>query len=70
MKYITVNPTRPARWWKRRPPTTHGCSFCGRTIPAPGRLINPADALFPRIGDRRTLAAWVAEMESRFGGPS
>jgi len=37
---------------------------------APGRVINPGDALFPRIGDRSTLAAWVAEMESRFGGPS
>ena len=28
------------------------------------------DPLFPRIGDRSTLAAWVAEMEQRFGGPS
>jgi len=36
---------------------------------APGRVIHPGDALFPRIGDRSTLAAWVTEMESRFGGP-
>jgi len=38
--YITVNPTRPARWWKRRPPARHGCSFCGRTGPAAGHLVN------------------------------
>jgi ATP-dependent Clp protease ATP-binding subunit ClpA len=38
--YITLNPTRPARWWKRRPPTQHGCSFCGRVIPVAGPLVN------------------------------
>jgi len=38
--HITVNPTRPARWWKRRPPAQAGCSFCGRTGPAVGRLVN------------------------------
>jgi hypothetical protein len=38
--YITVNPTRPARWWKRRPPAPHGCSFCGRTVPEAGPLVN------------------------------
>ncbi len=38
--HITVNPTRPARWWKRRPPAQHGCSFCGRTGPAVGQLVN------------------------------
>jgi methionyl-tRNA synthetase len=37
---------------------------------APGRVLHTADSLFPRIGDRSTLAAWVAEMETRFGGPS
>ena len=37
---------------------------------APGRPLHAADPLFPRIGDRSTLAAWVAEMESRFGGPT
>jgi methionyl-tRNA synthetase len=36
----------------------------------PGRSIQAGDPLFPRIGDRSTLAAWVAEMEQRFGGPS
>ena len=36
--YITVNPTRPARWWKRRTPPQDGCSFCGQ--PSPGRLVN------------------------------
>jgi hypothetical protein len=38
--YITVNPARPARWWKRRPPTQPGCSFCGRTDTGPGQLVN------------------------------
>jgi Clp amino terminal domain, pathogenicity island component/ClpX C4-type zinc finger len=36
--YITVNPARPARWWKRRPPAQDGCSFCGQ--PSPGQLVN------------------------------
>ena len=38
--YISVNPTRPTRWWKRRPPTQGGCSFCGRLSPAAGPLVN------------------------------
>jgi hypothetical protein len=38
--YLTVNPKRPARWWKRRPPTQHGCSFCGRPNPPTGQLVN------------------------------
>jgi hypothetical protein len=38
--YITVNPTRPARWWKRRPPAQSGCSFCGQPSPAVGQLVN------------------------------
>jgi len=36
--YITVNPARPARWWKHRPPG-HACSFCGRTS-TPDLLVN------------------------------
>ena len=40
-----------------------------RTL-GPGRILEIGDPLFPRIGDRSTLAAWVAEMEQRFGGPS
>jgi hypothetical protein len=38
--YIAVNPTRPARWWKRRAPAPHGCSFCGRTALDAGPLVN------------------------------
>ena len=38
--HIKVNPTRPARWWKRRPQAQPGCSFCGRTAPAVGHLVN------------------------------
>ena len=38
-----------------------------RTL-GPGRTLLLGDPLFPRIGDRSTLAAWVAEMEQRFGG--
>ena len=34
----------------------------------PGRGITVGDALFPRIGDRSSLGAWVSEMEARFGG--
>ena len=37
--YITVNPSRPARWWKRRPATPQSCSFCGRNG-EPGHLVN------------------------------
>jgi hypothetical protein len=36
--YISVNPARPARWWKRRP-AGHTCSFCGRTS-LPDQLVN------------------------------
>jgi len=35
---------------------------------APGRALRAGEPLFPRIGDRSTLAGWVAEMEARFGG--
>lgn len=38
--YVTLNPTRPARWWKRRPSAEQGCSFCGRTVPTAGQLVN------------------------------
>jgi hypothetical protein len=38
--YIAVNPTRPARWWKRRPPTQPGCSFCGQPSRTVGPLVN------------------------------
>ena len=39
--HITLQPRRPARWWKRRtPPEAAGCSFCGRTQTAAGRLVN------------------------------
>jgi ATP-dependent Clp protease ATP-binding subunit ClpA len=39
--HITLQPRRPARWWKRRTPTeTAGCSFCGRTPTATGQLVN------------------------------
>jgi ClpX C4-type zinc finger/Clp amino terminal domain, pathogenicity island component len=38
--HITVNPTRPARWWKRRPLARPGCSFCGQLDPAVGQLVN------------------------------
>jgi hypothetical protein len=38
--YTTVSPVRPARWWKRRPPTQPSCSFCGRPSRAVGPLVN------------------------------
>ena len=39
--HLTLQPRRPARWWKRRtPPVAAGCSFCGRTPTATGRLVN------------------------------
>jgi methionyl-tRNA synthetase len=38
------------------------------TLLQPGRALTVGDALFPRIGDRSTLSAWIAQMESRFGG--
>ena len=63
--HITVNPTRPARWWKRRPPTQPGCSFCGQTPPTVGRLVNgpgiaicgPCIALARQILERDQPAA-------------
>ncbi|GAA4474293.1 ClpX C4-type zinc finger protein [Phytohabitans houttuyneae] len=36
--HISVNLTRPARWWKRRS-TGHACSFCGRPS-TPDQLVN------------------------------
>ncbi len=36
----------------------------------PGRPFTVGEPLFPRIGDRSTLAAWVSQMEERFGGAS
>ena len=41
--HITVNPARPARWWKRRPPTRTGCSFCGRRDTLADQLVNGPD---------------------------
>jgi hypothetical protein len=38
--HLTLNPARPARWWKRRPHTQPGCSFCGQTATAAGPLVN------------------------------
>lgn len=38
--HMTVKRPRPARWWKRRPPSRDGCSFCGRTNADPGQLVN------------------------------
>lgn len=37
--HITVNSTRPARWWKRRPAAPHSCTFCGQTSD-PDQLVN------------------------------
>ena len=34
----------------------------------PGRELRIGEPLFPRIGDRSTLQAWIAQMEARFGG--
>jgi hypothetical protein len=53
--YISVNPTRPARWWKRRP-TGHACSFCGRTS-EPDLLVNG-----PGIAICRPCVALAAEI--------
>jgi ATP-dependent Clp protease ATP-binding subunit ClpA len=39
-QHIAISTTRPARWWKRRPAPPPGCSFCGRTASAAGRLVN------------------------------
>jgi hypothetical protein len=36
--HLTLSPSRPARWWKRRAPTQDGCSFCGR--PGAGQLVH------------------------------
>jgi hypothetical protein len=57
--YITVNPTRPARWWKRRPPAQQGCSFCGQPSFAVGPLVNgPGVAI---CGTCLTLAREIHE---------
>jgi len=43
--HIALQPRRPARWWKRRTPAPPaGCSFCGRTPTATGRLVNSPGA--------------------------
>jgi hypothetical protein len=62
--HVRVNPTRPARWWKRRPPARSGCSFCGRPTPVAGALVNGPGvaicaacvALCTEILDRETAA--------------
>jgi hypothetical protein len=53
--HLSVNPTRPARWWKRRP-TGHACSFCGRTS-EPDLLVNG-----PGISICRPCVALAAEI--------
>lgn len=53
--HITVNPARPARWWKRRP-TGHACSFCGRAS-EPDLLVNG-----PGIAICRPCVALAAEI--------
>jgi hypothetical protein len=65
--YITVNPARPARWWKRRPIAVHGCSFCGRAS-EPGQLvIGPGIAICsPCV----TLAAEILATRQASGQPS
>jgi hypothetical protein len=46
--YISVNPTRPARWWKRRSPDPSSCSFCGRTT-EPDDLVNGPGVTICRV---------------------
>jgi hypothetical protein len=43
--YVKVNPTKPARWWKRRPSAQHGCSFCGRAMPTDQLVHGPGVAI-------------------------
>jgi hypothetical protein len=38
--YISVNPARPARWWKRRQPGQQSCSFCGRADADSAQLVH------------------------------
>jgi hypothetical protein len=38
--YVSLNPPRPARWWKRRSPAGQTCSFCGRTVTPDGPLVH------------------------------
>jgi hypothetical protein len=38
--YLTLSPSRPARWWKRRAATQDGCSFCGRVLPGAAQLVH------------------------------
>src|SRR5688572_1754368 len=55
--------TRPARWWKRRPPVASECSFCGGNSTAVGPLVNgpgvticqPCVNLCQEILDRRSV---------------
>jgi hypothetical protein len=65
--HITVNPTRPARWWKRRPATANRCSFCGQAT-EPGRLVNGPGVTIcqPCI----TLAASILAARQPTGSPS
>ncbi|GAA0907538.1 hypothetical protein GCM10009558_009990 [Virgisporangium aurantiacum] len=46
-RHITVNPTRPTRWWKRRPPAPHCCTFCGQAA-GPEQLVNGPDVTICR----------------------
>jgi ClpX C4-type zinc finger/Clp amino terminal domain, pathogenicity island component len=63
--HITVTPTRPARWWKRRPPTRQGCSFCGQPSPAVGPLVNgPGVAI---CGGCVALAQEILERQTSAG---
>jgi hypothetical protein len=38
--HITINPSRPARWWKRRSAAQQSCSFCGRAVPTGDQLVH------------------------------
>jgi methionyl-tRNA synthetase len=40
------------------------------TVLTPGHAFSVGEPLFPRIGDRSSLAAWIVDMETRFGGPA
>ena len=55
--YTSVNPTRPARWWKRRPPGRQSCSFCGRTYTGSEQLVHG-----PRVVICRTCITLAADI--------
>ena len=55
-RHITVNPTRPTRWWKRRPPAPHNCTFCGQ-ISDPDQLV-----IGPDVTICRTCVALAADI--------